>query len=181
MKPPAKLNGMVAMLIVVLVATLAATCTSNDDPDVPSEAETFKTEMDTEAARLLPDLMQAVGGRLGGMQATYYERGGFGIWDYTASGGILDPAASTTDSLAASATVLTDHGYTVETDDEQRRVRGDKGEIVVIVEASLLKGESTGLNLSMGNLGTVSEDDDYAENAPPADYLAFVDPRHASR
>ncbi|UUZ58636.1 hypothetical protein [Nocardioides sp. B-3] len=129
--PRSGLNGLVGMLIVGLVAALAATCSGRNTPDVPSEAETFKAEMDTEAARLLPDLMEAVGGRLGGMQATYYERGGFGIWDYAASGGILDPAASTTDSLAASAAVLADHGYTVETDDEQRRVRGDKGEIVV--------------------------------------------------
>ncbi|WP_107705877.1 hypothetical protein [Nocardioides allogilvus] len=181
MKPRPRINPLVGLLVAVLVAALAATCSGRDSADEPSEAETFKAEMDTEAARLLPDLMDAVGGRLGGMQATYYERGGFGIWDYTASGGIVDTAASTTDSLAASAAVLAHHGYAVETDDEQRRVRGDKGEIVVLVGASLLKGEATGLNISMGNLGTVSEGDDYAENAPPADYLAFVDPQHASR
>ena len=77
---------MIRLLAGLLAATLLVSCTNSGSDSAVSETEAFKTEMDTVAARLLPDLMAAVGGRLNGMQATFHERGGFGIWDYTASG-----------------------------------------------------------------------------------------------
>lgn len=174
---------MTRILLAVLFAALATACSSGNATDSGSgdpgsgdkDAEAFKTEMDAEAKALLPDLMSSVGGELSGMRAAFSERSGFGLWDYVATGGIGRTDSSTSDSLAASAATLKDHGYTVETDDAQRRVTGTKGDIGVIVEASLLKGESTGLNLRMSNHGAIHDGDDYAESTPPEDYLAFLE------
>ena len=169
---------MTRILLAVLFAALATACTSGtstDPGDGEPDSQAFKTKMDAEAKTLLPDLMATLGGQLSGMQATFRERGGFGIWDYVASGGIGGTDSSTTDSLAASAVTLEDHGYTVETDDAHRRVRGTKGDIGVIIEASLLTGESTGLTIRMSNHGAISDGDDFAESAPPEDYLPLLE------
>lgn len=173
-----RLARMTRILLVVLIAALASACTnasSGGDNGGDKDAEAFKAEMDAEAKTLLPDLMSTLGGELNGMQATFYERGGFGLWDYVASGAIGGTDSSTTDSLAASAATLEEHGYAVETNDAQRRVTGTKGDIGVIIEASLLKGESTGLNVRIANHGAISEGDDFAESAPAEDYLAFLE------
>jgi len=169
---------LLAVPLAVLFAALATACTngtSADPGDGEPDAEAFKTEMDAEAKTLLPDLMSTVGGQLNGMQATFRERGGFGIWDYVAAGSISGPESPTTDSLAAAAVTLEDHGFTVEADDAQKRITGSKGDIGVIIEASLLTGESTGLNIRMSNHGAIGEGDDFAESAPSEDYLAFLE------
>ena len=169
---------MTRILLAILFAALATACTnagSQDPEGGDKDAEAFKAEMDAEAKALLPDLMSTLGGEINGMQATFRERGGFGLWDYVASGGIGGTDSSTTDSLAASATTLEDHGYTVKTEDAQRRVSATKGDIGVIIQASLLTGESVGLNIRMSNHGAISDGDDFAEDAPTQDYLAFLE------
>jgi len=166
---------LVALLFSIMLLT---SCTSggngygngSGEPD----AAAFKTKMDAEAQTLLPDLMSSLGGNLNGMQATFYERGGFGLWDYTASGGVGGTDAPTTTSFTASAGMLEDHHYTVETDEARREIRGTKGDISVIIQASLLTGESVGLNIRMSNHGAISDGDDFAENAPAEDYLAYL-------
>jgi hypothetical protein len=57
----------------------------------------------------------------------------------------------------------------------QRRVSGTKGDMGVIIQASLLTGESVGLTIRMSNHGAISDGDDFAENAPAEDYLAFLE------
>lgn len=172
-----KVSPMTRVLLVVLLCALAAGCSGGpgSEPGGPRNAETFKTEMDAEAKALLPDLMVGVGGELNGMQATFYERSGFGIWDYDASGSITDPTGSVKRSLVAATQVLKDHGYTTENDQDSKRVTARKRRLIVTIEASVLTGQSNGLNLSMGSLDTMSEDDDFAENAPPEDYLAYLE------
>jgi hypothetical protein len=171
---------MTRILLGLAVLLLLSACTSDagsgvtegsgDEPD----AETFKSQMDTEAKSLLPDLMTRLGGNLNGMQATFYERGGFGLWDYVASGGVGGTDAPTTESLATSADVLEQHDYTVVTDDAKRRVTANKGDISVIVQASRLTGESVGLTIRMSNHGAIQDGDDFAESAPAEDYLAYL-------
>ena len=88
-----RVAGMTRILLAVLFAALAAACTQTGAPPDPvagtSDAETFKSEMDTEAKALLPDLVTSLAASINGMQATFYERSGFGLWDYTASGGVV--------------------------------------------------------------------------------------------
>ena len=170
---------MTRILLAVLLATLAAACTSpgaTDPGDGEPDAETFKTEMDAEAASLLPDLMAAVGGRLNGMQATFYERSGFGIWDYTASGTVYALPGTDDQALTAGAGSLEEHGFTVETDTGKKRLRASKGNVSVLV-ASAFPGDDKGvasLNLSMSSTNALSEGDDFAESAPAEDYLAYL-------
>lgn len=169
---------MTRIMLAVLLAALAAACTStgaSDPGDGSADAETFKQQMDAEAQTLLPELMSAVGGELNGMQASFTERGGFGIWDYRASGSVVGPAGTVDESLAAATSTLEGRGFTVARNESQKRVTGEKGDISVIVEASALTGRSNGLNLSMGNLSTIGEDDDFAKSAPAEDYLTYLE------
>ena len=171
---------MTRILLAVLLAALAAGCASpgaTDAGDGGPDAEAVKTEMDTEAATLLPDLMAAVGGQLNGMQATFYERGGFGIWDYTASGTVYGLPGTDEEALTAGASSLKDHGFTVETDDEKKSLRASKGNVSVIV-ASAFPDDDKGvasLNLTMSSAEAISDGDDVADDTPAEDYLAYLE------
>jgi hypothetical protein len=173
---------MTRIVLGLVVVLLLAACTSDGGSDVEGsgdgpDARTVKAEMDAEgeAEAVLPDLVGRLGGQFNGMQATFYERGGFGIWDYTASGSLLKPSGTMTESLAAVEGILDEHGYAVETDDAQRRVTGTKGNVTVIAQASLLTAEKkgSGLNVRIGVSG-IQDGDDFAESAPAEDYLVFV-------
>lgn len=176
-----RVAGMTRILLGLAVLLLLSACTSDSSSGSPDgsgaepDAQAVKAEMDAEAQTLLPDLVGRLGGRFNGMQATFFERGGFGIWDYTASGSLLKPSGTMTESLAAVEGVLEEHGYAVETDDAQRRVTGTKGNVSVTAQASLLSAEKkgSGLNVSMGVSG-IQDGDDFAESAPAEDYLAYV-------
>ena len=131
---------MTRILLAVLLVALAAACNSpgaTDPGDQEPDAEAFKAEMDAEAASLLPDLIKAFGGQLNGMQATFYERSGFGIWDYTAKGTVYGLPGTDDDALTAGAGVLTDHGFTVETDEEKKSLRARKGDVLVLVASAV--------------------------------------------
>jgi hypothetical protein len=173
---------MTRIVLGLAVLFLLSACTSESgsagagDPEDSPDARTVKTDVDTEAEVLLPDLLDRLGGRLNGMQATFLERGGFGIWDYTAAGALIRPSGTTSQSLAAVRDVLEQHDYSVEVNDSQKRVTGTKGEVYVIVEASLLSAEEkgSGLNVRMGSSG-ISDANGFAESVPPEDYLAYVE------
>jgi hypothetical protein len=175
-----RVAAMTRIVLGLVVVLLLAACTSNGGSDVDGsgdgpDARTVKTEMDGEAEAVLPDLVGRLGGQFNGMQATFYERGGFGIWDYTASGSLVKPSGTMTQSLTAVESVLEEHGYAVETDDAQRRVTGTKGNVTVIAQASLLTAEKkgSGLNVRIGVSG-IQDGDEYAADAPPEDYTAFI-------
>lgn len=78
---------LLAVLVGALVGALVTACgnpgTTETGVSKP-QAKAFKSVMDAEAEQLLPDLATALGGELRGMQATFYERAGFGLWDYLA-------------------------------------------------------------------------------------------------
>jgi hypothetical protein len=177
-----RVTGMTRIVLGLAVLLLLSACTSEDGAKGPAgsgnatDARTVKSEVDAEAEAVLPDLIDRVGGRLNGMQATFYERGGFGTWDYTATGSLVRPSGTTSESLAAVRDVLEQHDYSVEANDSQKRVTGTKGNVSVIVEASLLTAEEkgSGLNVRMGSSEGISDGDDFAESAPPEDYLAYL-------
>ena len=179
MTPTPRVNHMTRILLAVLLVALVAACTSPGatDPGASEpDAKSFKSEMDAEAASLLHDLMQAFGGQLNVMQATFYERGGFGIWDYTASGTVYGLPGTDDQALKAGSRTLEDHGFTVVANKEKASLRASKGNVSVIV-ASAFPGDDTGvasLNLSMSSAEAISDGDDFAEDAPPEDYLAYV-------
>lgn len=170
---------MTRILLAVLLVALAAACNSpgaTDPGDKEPDAEAFKAQMDAEAASLLPDLMKAFGGQLNGMQATFYERSGFGIWDYTAKGTVYGLPGTDDDALTAGARALTDHGFTVESDEAKKSLRASKGDVLVIV-ASAFPDDDKGvasLNLTMMSAEAISDGDDFAEDAPAQDYLAYL-------
>lgn len=173
-----RVGRMTRVMVFVLALLLTAVSACSNDSD-GLDAETFKTEMDAEVKVLLPDLMEAFGGDLDGMQADFRERGGFGIWDYAATGTVLGLPGTDDQALAAGAEALTKHGFTVETDDEEVSVRAAKGDIRVVA-SSARPGDDTGvasLDLTITSAHTMSGDDDFAENAPAEDYLAFLEPR----
>jgi hypothetical protein len=166
--------GLAVLLLLSACSSEGGSGGDRDRGDSP-DARAVKTEVDAEARTLLPDLMDRLGGRLNGMQATFYQRGGFGIWDYTASGALVRPSGTTSQSLAAVRDVLEQHDYSVEVDESHKRVTGKKGEVYVIVESSLLTAEEkgSGLNVSMGSSG-INDGDEFAESTPPEDYLDYV-------
>lgn len=167
------------LFLTLVVALLVSACTSagephGDDGSSRVDARAIKAEMDAEARSLLPDLLAQVGGTLTGMRATFYERGGHGLWDYTAGGSIERPPGTVAEALGSATAALEEHGFTVESEDAQKRVTGRKENVSVIVEAALLTDDRSvsRLNVSMGNIDAITEGDHYAGSTPPEDYTA---------
>jgi hypothetical protein len=176
-----RVNAMTRIVLGLVVLLSLGACTSDGARDTGGseaspDARSAKAEMDAEARAVLPDLVGRLGGRLNGMQATFSERGGFGIWDYQATGSVIRPAGTMSQSLATVQEVLEEHAFSVRADGDQKRVTGHKGNVTVIVESSLLSAEKkgSGLNLTIGSDG-ISDGDSYAESAPSEDYLGYLD------
>ena len=173
---------MTRLLLGIVAAVLLSSCSSTngsptDDSGDQLGAEAFKQEMDAEARTLLPDLVTALGGQLGGMQATFYERGGFGIWDYTATGVLSGPRGTVDAKLDAATAVLEQHDFAVERDDAKERVIATKGDVGVTVQTGMptTDPQARSLNLRMSSVGGIQDGDDFAESAPPEDYLAYLE------
>ena len=178
---------LIGLLGIVLALGLTA-CNGTDgsgagDPsDAEADARAFKQEMDGTAKTLLPKLMDAVGGRLGGMQAAFTERGGYGVWDYAADGVVYGLPGTADEALAKATTVLEDAGFTVSADTKQKTVRGTREDLSVIVQsASLVEEGVASLNLHMGGTDPDFRVGDYAEGVGKTDYLAFLDPAQVQR
>ena len=173
---------MTRLLLGIVAAVLLSSCSSTDgspsgDSADQLDAAAFKQEMDAEAQSLLPDLVAALGGQLGGMQATFYERGGFGIYDYTASGVLSGPRGTVAAKLDAATEVLEQHDYAIERDDAKERVTATKGDVGVTVQTGMPTADpqARSLNLRMSSVGGIQDGDDFAESAPPEDYLAYLE------
>jgi hypothetical protein len=172
---------MTRLLLGLVAAVLLSSCSSGDATsgrtDEQPDAAAFKEQMDAEARRLLPDLVSGLGGSLGGMQATFVERGGFGLWDYTAAGVLSRPRGTVDAKLETARSVLEQHGYTVDRDDAHERVTATKGDVGVIVQAGMPTTDPAvrSVNLRISNVGAISDGGDFAESVPPEDYLAYVE------
>lgn len=176
-----RVSAMTRLLLGLVAAVLLSSCSSTDDPasgraDEQTDAAAFKEQMDAEARDLLPDLVSGVGGTLDGMQATFTERGGFGLWDYTASGVLSRPRGTVEAKLDSAGAVLEQHGYTVERDDAQLRVRGTKDDIGVTVQAGMPTTDPSvrSMSVRIANVGALEDDGDSAADTPPEDYLAYL-------
>ncbi|WP_457205868.1 hypothetical protein [Nocardioides sp. P5_C9_2] len=173
---------MTRLLLGLVAVVLLSSCSSTGDPasgraDEKPDAAAFKQQMDTEAQALLPDLVSELGGSPNGLQASFVERGGFGLWDYTASGVLSRPRGAIDAKLDTASAVLEQHGYTVERDEAQLRVRATKDDIGVTVQAGMptTDPDVRSVSVRMANVGALEDGDDFAESAPPEDYLAYLD------
>ncbi len=172
---------MTRLLLGLVAVVLLSSCSSTDGPasrgaDDKPDAAAFKEQMDAEAQELLPDLVSELGGSLDGMQATFVERGGFGLWDYTASGVLSRPPGAIDAKLDTASAVLEQHGYSVDRDDAHLRVSATKDAVGVIVEAGMPTTDPTvrSVSVRIANVGALRDEDDFAEGAPPEDYLAYL-------
>ena len=170
---------MTHLFLLLLVATVMTSCGTPVREGGDPSAETLKTEVDGVAKQVLPQLTDALGVKPTGLQADFIERGGFGLWDYGASGQFVAPQG-TPDVLAESITkAMTDVGLSVKTD-SLGAVVGSRGNVVVrlTVGTSVVPGSSRTMalvDISIGSRQPTSEGEDFAESAPPEDYLAFVE------
>lgn len=167
-----------ALLGIVAALMLCGCLTSGESTSDPSEpdAKAAKQEMDAAAAEILPALSARLGGTMSLSQARFYERGGFGIWDYAAHGFIIRPPGTMSAVLDATEEVMTKHGYTVTREPGQKRVSGTKGNVSLIVQAGLLKDVRTvsSLNLNL-EVNGIFDGDEFDEDAPPEDYATILE------
>lgn len=175
-----RLGPMTRTLLGIVLALTMAACSSGagsaDDERSEPDAEAAKVEMDAAAADVLPDLAAALGGSMSGLQARFFERGGFGIWDYVADGKVGEPPGTMAAVLDTTEGVLSKQGYTVTRDESEKRVTGKKGSVSLIVEAGLLSDVRTVSSLDVHlAVSGISDGDDFAKAAPAEDYLAYVE------
>lgn len=171
------LARMTRVLLGILLAVAVSACTSGDgDTNHDGErrdAKAFKKEMDGFAEESLPALQSSVKGTWKGLQAHFYSQGGnWGLWQYTARGQVASPPGTRKDVLQRAAATLTEHGMEVETSDDG--VYGTLDNIAVDIEPALdADVESVSyLSVTIRSIEPLDSQDDYAEDAPTADYAA---------
>lgn len=169
----------VALGLVVALLLSACSFGEGSEPGGDHDAEAFKATMDDLARELLPDLQRSLGGaELMGMEASFYEPGGsFGVWKYTADGVFADPAGTPEKVLEKVSGVLSEHGLEVTPDDDGGGLAGRRDGVLVGVEAVSVDDPATvrSLTITMVSDNGLSSRDDFAEDAPPEDYTAFVE------
>ena len=161
--------------LATMVCLLAACSSPSDgggDGPAGGDARAAKQEMDSLAEELLPDLAPVLGGEVTRMEAGFVERGGFGLWDYRARTQVVRPAPAE-ESLAEVQRVLEAHGLAVEAPGKTSDVTGTVGNVRVSV--AWTAGDAVDVaELSMNTLEPASGDDDYAADAAPTDYAAYL-------
>lgn len=172
---------MTRMMTLVAMLVLLAACSNSVRPaseggDPP--AEDLKAEVDAVAKDVVPALTTALGVRPSGLQASFTERGGFGLWDYRAGGQFVAPAGTSQELTDTITRTLTDSGLEV-TEDAVGAVLGTKGNASVrlTVVRSAVAGTSRTqqlVDITIGSTAPTSKGDDFAEAAPAEDYLAYV-------
>lgn len=165
----------------LVLALLVSGCSfgQGSEPGGENDAETFKKTMDALARELLPELRTAVGGgEVKGLQADFYEPGGsFGVWKYDAEGVIESPRGSAEEIFTAAARVFEDHGLEVERDAGGDDVTGRKDGVLVKVARTLSSEVDSVSRLDVTFVSEVglSSRDDFAKDAGPEDYAAYVE------
>ena len=173
---------MTRMMTLLAMLVLLAACNNSVRPaseggDPP--AEDLKAEVDAVAKQVVPALTTALGVRPSGLQASFTERGGFGLWDYAAAGQFVGPAVTSQELTATLVQTLTDSGLEVE-EDALGAVKGTKGN--ASVRLTVVRGAVAGssksqqlVDITIGSTKPTSEGGDFAESAPAEDYLTYVE------
>lgn len=175
-----RVSPMTRVLLVVLLCALAAGCSRGpgSEPGGPRDAETFKVEMDAFARDTLPKLRSSIGGEWSFFPARFYEKGGnTGSWEYTASAGASRPSGTAKEVLAKIEVVLRRQGMDVTRPRVVSDIAARKGNISVLVELGLEPDEESvsSLVVDFSSFDRLTSHDDFAENAPPEDYLADLE------
>ncbi|WP_133241226.1 hypothetical protein [Nocardioides gansuensis] len=166
----------VALALAVLAALTSCSLDASGDDEsgggesAGGEAKEFKAEMDSLARELLPDLVEAIGSRPEELEARFIERGGFGVWDYQAGSTWEVKGEPRLDKVEQ---VLTDHGMPVERPGTTSDITATQGNVRVSVSWDEGAAISTA-TLEFNTLDAAGGDDEYAEQAPPTDYLGFL-------
>ncbi|MBA3781764.1 hypothetical protein [Nocardioides sp. InS609-2] len=172
------MTRMVLGLIAILVLSSCSPGDSDSAEPAADDAKTFKAEMDQFASALLPELQAALGdAELKGMQAKFYEPGGnFGQWSYEAGGEFIEPPGTAEDVLDSVEEVLAQQGMEIERPAGSQDISAMKGNIGVLVQRALEADVETvsGLNVRISSIDRLKSGDDFAEDAEPEDYLAYL-------
>ncbi len=172
------MTRMVLGLIAILVLSSCSVADSGSDEPPADDAKAFKAEMDEFAKALLPGLQAALGGaELKGMQATFYEPGGnFGQWTYEAGGVFVEPPGTAEGVLDAVEEILVQQGMKTERPAGSQDISATKGNIAVLVQRALETDVESvsGLNVKIASIHRLESHDDFAEDAEPVDYLAYL-------
>ncbi len=172
------MTRMVLGLIAVLVLSSCSVGDSAPDEPAADDAKAFKSEMDEFAKALLPDLQAALGGaELKGMEARFYEPGGnFGQWSYEAGGVFVEPPGTAEEVLDSVEAVLVQQGMEMERPAGSQDISATKGNIAVLVQRALEADVESvsGLNVTIASIHRLESNDDFAEDAEPVDYLAYL-------
>ena len=163
------------MLLAVAVTACSGTDGDANNDGTSRDAAASKKEMDAFAETSLPELQSSVKGTWRGLQAHFYSQGGdFGLWQYTAKGVVVSPPGTREEVLGRAAETLAEQGMRVETDEDG--VHGTRGNIAVDIEPALdadVEAVSK-LNVTYRSIDPLDSEGDYAEDAPPVDYVAHL-------
>ncbi|MEO5665981.1 MAG: hypothetical protein ABIR39_22150 [Nocardioides sp.] len=173
---------MTRMMTLLAMVVLFAACSTSVRP--PSEggdpqAEDLKAEVDAVAKDVVPALTTALGVQPTGLQASFTERGGFGLWDYRASGQFAAPDGTSQELTDTIRRTLTGSGLEV-TQDAVGAVVGSKGNASVrlAIVRSVVAGSSKSqqlVDITIGSTQPTTEGDDFAKSAPAEDYLTYLE------
>lgn len=172
---------MTRMMTLLAVMVLLTACSNSVRPASEGgdpQAEDLKAEIDAVAKVVVPALTTALGVQPTGLQASFTERGGFGLWDYRASGQFAGPSGTSKELTDSITQTLTDAGLTVK-EDALGAIVGTQGNASVRLDVvgSAVAGSSRTqqlVDITIGSSRPTSEGDDFAESAPAEDYLAYL-------
>lgn len=175
-----RVRRMTRVLLFVALCALVVACSRGPEaePGGPLDAETFKVEMDAFAQETLPMLTSEIGGEWGGYQARFFQQGGsMGSWEYAANGGTSRPPGTAKEVLDKAEAVLREQGMEITRPGEIADIAARKGNISVLVQRGLESDDESvsSLRVEFSSFDLLSSHDDFAENAPAEDYLAFLE------
>lgn len=175
-----RVAAMVRIAFIVLLGVALSACGAPVREGGDPPAADVKKEVDAVARTVLPPLTESLGVTPTGLQATFTERAGFGLWDYRAGGQFVGPQGGRDELMSKVETVLRASGLDVERDDTRGDVRGTSGNATVLLTATTARVAGTNqrqnlVEVTIGSTDPTSEGDEFAETAEPEDYLAYVE------
>lgn len=142
-----------------------------------TDAREFQTRMDAKAQEVLPALRAELGGTYQGMSASFHSKmGKLGVWNYQATGSLVDIPLTQDEAVAGVTEVLEAAGMTTSVKQEVVvSVVGRVDGIVTSVQVPEAVAGTTIANVSMSSEEGLSSEGDFAEDAPTVDYLTFLE------